>query len=93
MERPFRVIGLAAVSFICLDGVAWAQTANRPDPGDVAQQFKSGAGRIGSGAEQLGVGIKQGAILTWQAVEDGATAVAARFKNGDKAGQPGQSNP
>jgi X-X-X-Leu-X-X-Gly heptad repeat protein len=45
----------------------------------VRQQFKNGANQVGNGAEHIGQGVKQAAIVTWEAIKDGATSFAARF--------------
>lgn len=98
MERPVGVLFAAVALSICLAGPAPAQTSsNQPTSNGVAQQFKSGADRVGHGAVQIGEGIKQGAIMTWQAIRDGANSFAARFdgnqsfSNHDRAGSTQRS--
>jgi hypothetical protein len=61
-----------------------SQPSGQPSPGGVSEQFNSGANRVGHGAAEIGQGIKQGAIMVWQSLRDGANAVAARF-NGTQA--------
>jgi len=74
---------MAVVANLYLAGPALAQTsASKSNSDHVAQQFKSGANRVGAGAVQIGEGIKQGAILTWEAIRDGAASTAARFSGG-----------
>ena len=72
---------MAVTSFAVGGGCpAVAQTSGSPPTsGDVAQQFKSGADRVGEGATQIGEGIKQGAIMTWEAIKAGASAATAKF--------------
>ncbi|MHB1304509.1 MAG: hypothetical protein ACYCZB_13690 [Acidiphilium sp.] len=80
MQRPAGILFVAVVGGLCLAGPAAAQTSsNRPTSSGVAQQFKSGANHVGTGAVQIGEGIKQGAIVTWEAIRDGASAAATRF--------------
>jgi hypothetical protein len=74
------------------------QPANQPSPGGVAQQFNSGANHVGHGAAEIGEGIKQGAIMIWQSLRDGANAVAGRFSgaqadSGHDRGQSAQQSP
>lgn len=86
MKYPSGVLFVAVVAISCLAGGGSAQaSSNQPASGNVAQQFKSGANRVGEGAVQIGHGIKQGAILTWEALRDGATSAAARFNGGQSA--------
>ena len=75
---------VAAASWLAVGtGSAIAQTsAKQPTSSSVAQQFKSGADRVGEGAAQIGAGIKQGAIMTWEAIKSGAAAAAAKFNGG-----------
>jgi hypothetical protein len=85
MRRPVRTLFLAVIAGLLLTASALAQSSsNQPSPGGVGQQFNSGANRVGQGAAEIGEGIKQGAIMTWQALRDGANAVADRF-SGDRA--------
>jgi len=62
-----------------LGGVAFAQTSNPPNLNDVAQQLKSGANSVSGGAVQMGEGVRQAAIVLWEAVKDGASTTAARL--------------
>jgi len=88
MERPLGVFVLLAMVTPWLSGVAFAQSSmSQPDASQLTQQVKSGANRVGNGFVQMGEGIKQGAIMTWQAVQDGAAAAAARF-NGSAPSPP-----
>ena len=57
-----------------------SQPASQPSPGGVSEQFNSGVNHVGHGAAEIGQGIKQGAIMVWQSLRDGANAVAARFE-------------
>ncbi len=69
-----------------------AQTSsNQTSSGGVAQQFKSGADRVGEGAAQIGEGIKQGAIMTWDAIKAAAAAAAAKFDGSQSPANPSQS--
>lgn len=80
MERPVGVFTLAVVANLYLPAAASAQTSpNQPDATGVSNQFQSGANRVGSGFAQVGEGIKQGAILTWDAIVDGVSTTAAHF--------------
>jgi hypothetical protein len=81
MRRPLVIVLTVAASW-CLGGAALAQTSNSPNFNDVAQQFKTGANRVGGGAVQMGEGVRQAAIVLWEAVKDGAATTAARL-NGD----------
>lgn len=59
---------------------SFAQTSNSQSTSSgVSQQFKSGADRVGEGAAQIGEGIKEGAIMTWEAIKAGTAAAAAKF--------------
>ena len=80
-------------------GLAAAQTStgtsagtNTPTGNGVSQQFKSGADRVGEGAAQIGEGIKQGAIMTWEAIKAGAGAAAAKF-NGSQGSSTANKAP
>ncbi len=85
MYRSVRMLLFAAAAGLALANSAPAQSRpSDPTPEGAAQQFKSGADRLGRGAADIGEGIKQGAIVTWQALRHGATAIASRF-NGDRA--------
>jgi hypothetical protein len=85
MQRSVRTLLLAAAAGLALANPAPAQTRPiGPTPGDAARQFKSGADHLGRGAADIGEGLKQGAIVTWLALRDGAAAIASRF-NGDRA--------
>lgn len=83
-------------------GLAAAQTStstpagtNTPTGNGVSQQFKSGADRVGEGAAQIGEGIKQGAIMTWEAIKAGTAAAAAKFSGSQSSStaKPGPSAP
>jgi len=83
---------LSAIVGLPLSVSALAQTSSQqPNPGGVSQQFNSGANHIGRGAAEIGEGIKQGAILTWQALRDGANAIANRFSGNGAASDHGQN--
>ena len=83
MRRSVRMLVFATITAVPLAGMAHAQSSpERQRSGDVAQQFNSGAQRVGHGAAEIGQGIKNGAIMTWQALRDGANAVAHRFDDG-----------
>ncbi len=87
-KRPLGVLFAAAVVNLYLAEPALAQTeSNQPTSGNVAQDFKTGANHVGNGAVQIGQGIKQGAILTWEAIKDGATTTASKF-SGDRSDAP-----
>jgi hypothetical protein len=79
-------VGVVAGVLVAGMGPSTAQTSsNHPNSSGVAQQFKSGADRVGEGATQIGEGIKQGAIMTWEAIKAGASAAAAKFNGGHSA--------
>jgi hypothetical protein len=85
MHRPVRMLFIAATAGLALATSALAQSRpSDPTPAGAAQQFESGADHLGRGAADIGEGIKQGAIVTWRALRDGAAEVASRF-NGDRA--------
>lgn len=91
------VVGLVVGVTMAGSGASLAQSAasspsvaNPPTSNDVAQQFKSGANRMGEGATQIGEGIKQGAITTWDAIRAGVTSFAARFNGGGSDAPPAQ---
>jgi|GEM_PF-3079316 hypothetical protein len=87
-KRPMGVLFAAAIVNLYLAAPALAQTElNQPKSGNVAQDFKTGANHVGNGAVQIGQGIKQGAILTWEAIKAGASATASKF-NGDQSASP-----
>jgi hypothetical protein len=77
MSRLLQVAFAAAV--ISLPGAAPALAQSAPSPAAVGEQFNSGANSVGRGAVQIGQGIKNGAIMTWQALSDGANAFASRI--------------
>jgi hypothetical protein len=94
LARISRVlVGIAAAAaFVAGIHTAIAQTSNtQPTSSGVTQQFKSGADQVGQGAAQIGEGIKQGAIMTWEAIKSGAAAAAAKF-NGSQS-SPGTKSP
>lgn len=79
-------------------GLTAAQTSTNTSGGTsapagsgVAQQFKSGTDRVGEGAAQIGEGIKQGAIMTWEAIKAGAAAAEAKF-NGSQSSSTTNKN-
>jgi hypothetical protein len=85
MHHSVRMLLFAAAAGLALANSAPAQSRpSDPTSAGAAQQFKSGADHLGRGAADIGEGIKQGAIVTWQALRDGAAEVASRF-NGDRA--------
>jgi hypothetical protein len=68
--------------------LAWADesgaspsTAPISDPGD---QFKAAGQNIGTAARQVGEGVKEGAVRTWDAVKAGADAAGQKL-SGDSA--------
>jgi hypothetical protein len=70
----------AVIAGVPLVAPAHAQsTSENRRSGGVVQEFNAGANRVGQGAAQIGEGIKDGAIMTWQALRDGANAFASRF--------------
>ena len=89
MRNLGKILGRRATSLVIVaisvflvgnDFPAVAQTsASQPTSSGVAQQFKSGADRIGDGAAQIGEGIKEGAIMTWEAIKTGTAAASAKF--------------
>lgn len=82
-----------AVSVMGGSGLAMAQTStDTPTGSGVSQQFKSGADRVGEGATQIGEGIKEGAIMTWEAIKAGAVAAAAKF-NGSQGSSTANKSP
>jgi hypothetical protein len=56
-------------------------SASSGDPGD---QFKSAGQHIGTAARQIGQGVKEGAVRTWDAVKAGANAAGQKL-SGDRA--------
>ena len=89
MARPVASLILAAIGCLCLVGAAPAQTpSSQPSASGVANQFQSGANHIGTGFVQVGQGIRHGAILTWDALVDGASATRNHFNNTNGADQP-----
>ncbi|MGH7013645.1 MAG: hypothetical protein ACREEL_05730 [Stellaceae bacterium] len=88
MERRTTIILVVTVVALATRGItpAFAQATNvKPTSDSVADQFKSGADRVGAGAAQIGEGIKDGAIMTWQAIKAGAAAAAAQINGGQHA--------
>lgn len=88
---------MAITGFVVASGCpSFAQTSNSPPTSSgVAQQFKSGADRVGEGATQIGEGIKEGAMMTWEAIKAGTAAMAAKFNGsqGASTAKPGSSTP
>jgi hypothetical protein len=78
MSRYARLFCLAALT-LPVAAPALAQSSYAPSSGEVSQQFSSGANRVGQGATQIGEGIKNGAIVTWDAMKNGAHAFANSF--------------
>ncbi len=70
---------LAAGFSLGLAAPALAQSDNQPNSNDVSHQFQNGANRVGQGATQIGEGIRNGAILSWEAVKDGFQTAAAKI--------------
>jgi len=68
-----------------------AQTS-APTGSGVAQQFQSGADRVGEGAAQIGEGIKQGAIMTWEAIKAGTAAATAKFNGSQGSSTPNKNS-
>lgn len=87
MFRSARLPCLAAIAVLSLATPACAQSSYAPNSGEVSNQFSTGANRVGQGATQIGQGIKNGAILTWDAMKNGAHAFASSF-SGDQADTP-----
>lgn len=88
MKRLAKTILVIVVATLAMRGAmpASAQTTSaKPTSDGVADQFKSGADRVGAGAAQIGEGIKDGAIMTWQAIKAGAASAAAQFNGGQHA--------
>ncbi len=79
MSYQFRTVFFAASLSLALAAPALAQNYDRPDSRNVSQQFSAGANRIGQGANQIGEGFRQGAMLTWHALQNGANAVGNGF--------------
>jgi hypothetical protein len=65
-------------------------STNQTSSSGVGQQFKSGADRVGEGAAQIGEGIKQGAIMTWDAIKAAAAAAAAKFNGSQSSSTPSE---
>lgn len=81
-------VGLAAGLAVLGSGFPSAQASSAtPTSSGVAQQFKSGADRVGEGATQIGEGIKNGAIMTWEAIKAGASAAAAKLNSNENNSQ------
>lgn len=91
--RAFAFVIAVASLLVAGSGPSIAQTSsNQPNSSGIAQQFQSGADRVGQGAAQIGEGIKQGAIMTWEAIKAGATAAANKF-NGSQSSSTANPNP
>ena len=92
MQRSIRIFLFAVIAGLPAVAPAFAQSSpEHANSGNVAQQFNAGANRVGQGAAQIGNGIKDGAIMTWQAFRDGANAFAGRFR-GERDGAAGEDN-
>jgi hypothetical protein len=87
MFRSARTLFLAVTAALPLAAPAFAQSPNAPNSGEVSNQFSSGANRVGQGATQIGQGVKNGAIMTWDAMKNGAHAFANSF-SGDQPNTP-----
>jgi hypothetical protein len=61
------------------DSGAPPSTATSSDPG---VQFKAAGQHIGTAAKQIGEGVKEGAVRTWEAVKAGANAAGQKL-NGE----------
>lgn len=85
MSRFARLFCLTALALPVATS-ALAQSS-APSSGEVSNQFSSGANRVGQGATQIGEGIKNGAIMTWDAMKNGAHAFANSF-SGDQSDTP-----
>ncbi|MBB5373923.1 hypothetical protein [Acidocella aromatica] len=83
MSRYARFFCLAALA-LPVAAPALAQSSYSPSSGEVSHQFSSGANRVGQGATQIGEGIKNGAIMTWDAMKNSAHAFANSF-SGDQS--------
>ncbi|HEV8016814.1 MAG TPA: hypothetical protein VGP48_14845 [Stellaceae bacterium] len=83
--------GLIALILLTSAGIAMAQTGQSGSSSDPGEQFKSAGQNISAAANNVGEGIKQGAIHAWQAVKAGASAAADKFKESSSAAssQPG----
>jgi hypothetical protein len=85
LRRLIRTIPVALIVLATWSGATNAQTngnSGQHDSSDAANQFKVGAQQVGEGAQRFGEGIEQGAILTWEALKAGASAVADKFEGG-----------
>jgi hypothetical protein len=91
MKRSFAVLIIAAAAYLPVAGMACAQQSSQPDLTVVGQQFKSGADHVSNGAQQIGQGVRLSAIMTWNAVRQGAASFAAGFK-GSNDPSPQQSH-
>lgn len=93
MQHPVRFLILVAAANLGLTGAALAQSPDhQPSASSVADQFQSGANHLGSGFGQVGEGIKQGAILTWNAIVDGVTTTASHFSGSNPPPKPAQGS-
>lgn len=89
MKRRFAI--LLAVAGLWLPGAALAQSSAGAGAGGIAQQFTHGANVVGQGAVQIGHGIRNGAILTWEAIKRGAHSFADTISGKNAAsGENGQ---
>jgi hypothetical protein len=70
------------------DGGSPPSTAASSDPGD---QFKAAGEHISAAAKQIGEGVKEGAVRTWNAVKAGANAAGQKL-NGE-SGSARSSDP
>jgi hypothetical protein len=72
--------GLIALMLLAGAETASAQTNQGGSSTDSGEQFKSAGRNIGAAASNIGEGIKQGAIRTWEAVKAGASAASDKFR-------------
>lgn len=93
-NRKRALFVIATISLVVAwtdSSVAQARTGT-PTSNGVAGQFKAGAERVGEGATQIGEGIKNGAIMTWDAMKAGAAAASAKF-NGSQGSRTSRKGP
>jgi len=91
LKYSIKVLFVAAImSFLLAPSIAQTPS-NQTGSSDVGQQFKSGANRVGEGAAQIGEGIKQGAIMTWDAIKAAAAAAAAKFEGSGSQSSSGST--
>ncbi len=91
MKYSIRALFVAAIMSFWAASPMAQTSSNQTSSSGVAQQFKSGADRVGEGAAQIGEGIKQGAIMTWDAIKAAVAAAAAKFDGSQSPASPSQS--